>query len=370
MKVRVRPIVPELEPENGITGTDEDGLEWMLYLKGNPYDRWQGRNVWQISLELLPLVPLDGLLEIPLLHSRIAQIQEAPSDEIERIKANDPSSMGALRLDLWPVEVSRDFPPVSKHVELDLDGSPAFPALEVLDTLQEIGKVVGLQYRAIEPYVIRGLVWRELEIFHQEARAFLAQLKIYLSFERAINTIYRNNFRQNFDGASDLSKVAGEISRFLRKESVVLPSEISMWTEKESRDLVAETIAWIVSQYLGNQPQPVIRDGVAFEEQIASGFEALNFSVDRTPVTGDFGADLLVEKDDLRYAIQCKAHSRPIGIKAVQEANGARRFYKCDYGVVVATSSFTPAAQELAQETGVILIGEAELGRLEFLIDG
>ncbi|PTV70263.1 restriction endonuclease [Agrobacterium pusense] len=370
MRVHVRSTAPELEPENGITTIDDDGLEWMLYLKGNSCDPYRGRNVWQISLELLPLLPLDGLPDIPLLHSRIEEIRLAPSEEIERQKADHPSFLGPFKLDLWPVEVSRDDPPKSDYVDLHFEDDYYFPGLQDLDKLQQPENVVGLQYVSTADYIVRGLVWKELEIFRKEATAFLTQLKIYLSFEREISTIYRNNFRQNFDGAPDLSKVAGEISIFLRKESVVLPNEVYGWTEKERRDRVAETIAWIVSQYIGNQPKPVVRDGVAFEEQIAAGLEELNFIVDRTPVSGDFGADLVAEKDDLRYAIQCKAHSKPIGIKAVQEANGARRFYKCDYGVVIATSRFTPAAQELAQETGVILAGEADLARLEFLIDG
>ncbi|WP_313607824.1 restriction endonuclease [Rhizobium sp.] len=51
-------------------------------------------------------------------------------------------------------------------------------------------------------------------------------------------------------------------------------------------------------------------------------------------------------------------------------ANCGWSFYECDYGLVIATSRFTPEAQELAQETGVILVGEADLARLEFLIDG
>ena len=370
MSVRVRDTVPDLEPEDGVTCTDDSGLQWMFYAKGNPFDPWRGRNVWQIAIEPSPLLPLEGLPHIPLLHSRIEQIQNSPIEEIERIEATRSNYYGELKLDLWPVEVSSNDPPSSQFVDLDFEDTYYFPALKVLEKLQDFGNVLGLQYQATTPLVVRGLVWKELDNFRGEAAAFIGQLKIYLSFQREINTIYRNSFRQNFDGGSDLSKVEGEISRFLRKESVALPLEVYGWTEKERRERVAETIAWIASQYLGSQPKPVIRDGVAFEEQIAASLEALGFLVDRTPVSGDFGADLVAEKDDLRYAIQCKAHSKPIGIKAVQEANGARRFYKCDYGIVIATSRFTPAAQELAQETGVILVGEADLARLEFLIDG
>lgn len=369
MKIRSRKITPKFKPKVGVTCISGDGLEWIFHSGYNEYESWSGQNVWQVKLDLLPLPTISGLPDIPLLHDRINSIKNFPEEVVNKMRSDQPVILGPLTIDLWPEQISGDGSFESNYLEVDSEDGYNLPRRKVLDTLQNTESLIGLKYKLTRPYFIRGLLWKELDNFINEAKEFLSVMKIYLSFDRQINTLYRNNFRQNFDGDADLHKITGEISKFLRHESVALPSEVYGWTEKDRRDEVATKLAWIANQNLGNQPKPVVQNGVQFEEEVANKLEALDFVIDRTPVIGDFGADLLAQKDDLRYAIQCKAHSRPIGIKAVQEAVGSRQYYKCDYGVVVASSSFTPAAQELAQETRVILISDDDLARLEFLID-
>jgi hypothetical protein len=67
------------------------------------------------------------------------------------------------------------------------------------------------------------------------------------------------------------------------------------------------------------QPSRTI-DGLAFEEACLSQLAAADFTVRRTTRTGDYGADLIAEKDELIFAIQCKDTAKPVGVKAVQEA--------------------------------------------------
>ncbi len=96
--------------------------------------------------------------------------------------------------------------------------------------------------------------------------------------------------------------------------------------------------------------------GGEFEDFMAeilhrSGIEVLEL----TKRSGDFGADIIVMYEGERTAVQCKRYSRPIGVKAVQEAVSSMAYYKCDRSAVITNSTFTRQAQDLAAESGVIL---------------
>lgn len=94
---------------------------------------------------------------------------------------------------------------------------------------------------------------------------------------------------------------------------------------------------------------------------------ARGWQVATTPVTGDQGADLIADADGRRVVIQCKFHAKPIGNKAVQEAQAAIRFHAGDHAAVVSNASFTRSARDLASANGVLLLHHdqlADLGRL------
>ena len=42
--------------------------------------------------------------------------------------------------------------------------------------------------------------------------------------------------------------------------------------------------------------------------------------VEVTKGSGDYGIDILAQKDGVTYAIQCKRYTAPVGVKAIQEA--------------------------------------------------
>jgi hypothetical protein len=108
-------------------------------------------------------------------------------------------------------------------------------------------------------------------------------------------------------------------------------------------------------------------DGLAFESECESALRAANFTVERTPISGDFGVDLLARKSGLTYAVQCKCYNVPVGISAVQEAAAGRLHYSADCAIVVASSGFTTQARRLAESNSVLLIGPAQLAGLEDL---
>ncbi|RKM54700.1 restriction endonuclease [Butyrivibrio sp. X503] len=74
-----------------------------------------------------------------------------------------------------------------------------------------------------------------------------------------------------------------------------------------------------------------------------------------TKGSGDFGADILAEKDGITYAVQCKCYDKPIGVKAVQEVYAGRDYYGRMVGVVMTNQYFTQPAVDLAQKLNIML---------------
>lgn len=96
--------------------------------------------------------------------------------------------------------------------------------------------------------------------------------------------------------------------------------------------------------------------GHEFEHFCADILKKSNFiNVEVTQGSGDHGIDILAEKDDVTYAIQCKCYSKDIGNAAVQQAYTGKRIYKKDVAVVMTNRYFTPQAKEEAETTGVKL---------------
>lgn len=95
--------------------------------------------------------------------------------------------------------------------------------------------------------------------------------------------------------------------------------------------------------------------GIDFEKRLEVMFGDLGYKVKRTPPSGDYGADLILEDRKGRTVVQAKRYSKPIGIKAVQEVIGSIAFYKATSALVVTNIYFTPQAEKLAQSNGVEL---------------
>jgi len=96
-------------------------------------------------------------------------------------------------------------------------------------------------------------------------------------------------------------------------------------------------------------------DGISFERYLQALFRGLGYSVDTTPASGDFGADLVISKNRVRAVVQAKRSAKNVGVHAVQEALGAARIYGCEKSIVVTNRHFTAQAQQLAQANAVEL---------------
>ncbi|MDD2760037.1 MAG: restriction endonuclease [Methylomonas sp.] len=104
--------------------------------------------------------------------------------------------------------------------------------------------------------------------------------------------------------------------------------------------------------------------GTEFEAYLAGLFRQHGYQVEMTPITGDYGADLLLTKDGKRIAVQAKCYSGSVGVSAVQEALAGMAYYGCQSAWVVTTGNLTPNAIELANKSSVRLVDTTELGKL------
>lgn len=97
-------------------------------------------------------------------------------------------------------------------------------------------------------------------------------------------------------------------------------------------------------------------EGLEFEYYCAELLAANGFiEVEVTKGSGDYGIDILAEKDGVTYAIQCKRYTGLVGVKAVQEAYAGRDYYDRMVGAVMTNQYFTKPAAEAARKLKILM---------------
>ena len=97
-------------------------------------------------------------------------------------------------------------------------------------------------------------------------------------------------------------------------------------------------------------------EGIEFEYFCANLLENHGFiDVQITKASGDYGIDILAEKEGVTYAVQCKRYAAPVGVKAVQEAYAGRDYYDRMVGAVMTNQYFTTPAVEAAKKLKILL---------------
>lgn len=90
--------------------------------------------------------------------------------------------------------------------------------------------------------------------------------------------------------------------------------------------------------------------GVEFEDRMFVYFRNIGWKAEKTPVSGDYGADLILRNPEgKRIVAQLKRYAGQVGVDAVQEIAAAIPFYKADSGMLITNSHLTPNAQRLAK---------------------
>lgn len=97
-------------------------------------------------------------------------------------------------------------------------------------------------------------------------------------------------------------------------------------------------------------------EGHDFEYYCADLLKQKGFiEVEVTKGSGDYGIDILAEKDGVTYSIQCKCYGTPVGVKAIQEAYAGKDYYDRMVGAVLTNQYFTTPAVEAARKLKILL---------------
>ena len=95
-----------------------------------------------------------------------------------------------------------------------------------------------------------------------------------------------------------------------------------------------------------------------FEDFIGELYKKRGYDVEGTNYSGDFGADVIVIKDDIKTVIQVKRYheNNTVGVKDINQVLGSKSYYNADKATVITTSDFSKPGIELSERTNVELI--------------
>lgn len=193
---------------------------------------------------------------------------------------------------------------------------------------------------------------------------YMFLINLYQPRADLIRNLYDVNVVKDVFGALDehvaLASITKIVVKVMGKREYETKDAYNRRAKSISRDILL-----ILKVDVENKRFCTKNNGIDFEEKCKNALLGAGFDVKITPYTGDYGADILAYKDGLSYAIQCKDTSKPVGLKAIQEAAAARAHYVTDFAVVCATGGFTDAAIELATSNKVMVcLGEQLVARL------
>lgn len=95
--------------------------------------------------------------------------------------------------------------------------------------------------------------------------------------------------------------------------------------------------------------------GTEFEQLLLEYFRSLGYRGKITKEYADYGADLLLVKDNTKYVVQAKRWNQKVGIRAIQEIVASINHYNADRGIVITNNYFTQNAENLARSNNIEL---------------
>jgi len=125
--------------------------------------------------------------------------------------------------------------------------------------------------------------------------------------------------------------------------------------------------------YHNDQPGTVkdldTMSGLEFEQWLIAEIKQAGVAtVTPTKRTGDQGADIIVQHNDITIAIQAKCYRHSVGNGAIQEIHAAKTHYRANQAWAVTNARFTTAARRLANSTGVQLVDGSRIHAVGQLI--
>jgi restriction system protein len=102
--------------------------------------------------------------------------------------------------------------------------------------------------------------------------------------------------------------------------------------------------------------------GVNFERYIGEILKSQGYHISYTPITGDYGTDIVAQKGNKRISVQLKRYGKPVGPSAIQQAVASMVVYGCNETMVVTNNTYTKEAKKLAEYNNCVLINRNQLG--------
>lgn len=92
-----------------------------------------------------------------------------------------------------------------------------------------------------------------------------------------------------------------------------------------------------------------------FEDFLGKLFKDNGYTISPTKYAGDYGADLILQKEGLITVVQIKRYHQDhkVGVQDVNQVIGAAKYYKADQIMIVTTSELTQPAVELCRKANV-----------------
>ena len=97
-------------------------------------------------------------------------------------------------------------------------------------------------------------------------------------------------------------------------------------------------------------------DGYQFEREVASFFRNQGYTATVTKGSGDGGVDVILTYLNEKIAVQCKAHSKPVGPAVVRDLYGTMTSGGYSKAILVSKSGFTKGVYEFAAGKPIELI--------------
>lgn len=107
--------------------------------------------------------------------------------------------------------------------------------------------------------------------------------------------------------------------------------------------------------------------GEDFEKYLSTIFQNLGYKVSLTSKSNDYGADLIIEKDNIETVVQAKRYNSAVGVSAIQEILGAKGYYNAKNCLVVTNNYFTSNAIKLSSSNNVQLWDRDKLIKIAIL---
>lgn len=202
------------------------------------------------------------------------------------------------------------------------------------------------------------------ELASRNSQCFIDTLVLYFSNKASIDRVYKKYLTTDDFGQIKYEKSLNKISEFVSSK---MTGDYGIVPVTDCNKFVFHMcVISALTEKTGNYANDAQKNeiGRIFERDCYQILESNGYKVKETPITGDFGADLIASKNSLSFAIQCKDHKTAIGVSAIQEAHSAKEFYEADFAVVVTKSTFTSAALKMALKLNVMCLSPDDLPSL------